>query len=46
MTVMDGTKQAVFVNVVGNIKPEQLALIGDRLNIEPLKKLGHPAAEK
>lgn len=43
VTVMDGNKQAVFVNVVGNIKPEQLALIGDRLNIEPLKKLGHPA---
>ena len=46
VTVMDGTKQAVFVNVVGNIKPEQLSLIGDRLNIEPLKKLGHPSAEK
>jgi hypothetical protein len=43
VTVMDGNKQAVFVNVVGNIKPEQLSLIGDRLNIEPLKKLGHPA---
>jgi len=43
VTVMDGGKQAVFVNVVGNIKPEQLALVGDRLNIEPLKKLGHPA---
>jgi hypothetical protein len=42
VTVMDGNKQAVFVNVVGNIKPEQLALVGDRLNIEPLKKLGGP----
>jgi hypothetical protein len=43
VTVMDGGKQAVFVNVVGNIKPEQLSLIGERLNIEPLKKIGHPA---
>lgn len=41
VTVMDGSKQAVFVNVVGNIKPEQLSMIGDRLDIEPLKKLGH-----
>ena len=41
VTVMDGNKQAVFVNIVGNIKPEQLAMVGDRLHIEPLKKLGH-----
>jgi hypothetical protein len=41
VTVMDGNKQAVFVNVVGNIKPEQLSMIGERLHIEPLKKLGH-----
>lgn len=45
VTVMDGNKQAVFVNVVGNIKPEQLSLIGERLHIEPLKKLGQ-ATEK
>jgi hypothetical protein len=38
--VMDGNKQAVFVNVVGNIKPEQLATLGDRLHIDPLKKIG------
>ena len=42
VTVMEGNKQAVFVNVVGNIKPEQLAMVGERLHIEPLKKLGHP----
>ena len=41
VTVMDGNKQAVFVNIVGNIKPEQLAMVGERLHIEPLKKLGH-----
>ncbi len=43
--VMDGDKQAVFVNIVGDIKPDKLALIGERLHIDPLKKLGH-AAEK
>lgn len=37
--VMDGSKQAVFVNIVGDIKPDQLSLLGDRLNIDPLKKL-------
>ena len=41
--VADGKNQAVFVNVVGNIKPEQLALVGERLNIDPLKHFGHPA---
>jgi uncharacterized protein DUF4252 len=40
VTVMDGSKQAVFVNIVGNIKPEQLSMIGERLHIEPLKHLG------
>ncbi len=45
VTVMDGTKQAVFVNVVGDIRPEQLSLLGERLHIEPLKELGH-AVEK
>jgi len=42
VTVMDGNKQAVFVNVVGDIRPEQLAMLGDRLHIEPLKHLGLP----
>jgi hypothetical protein len=45
VTVLDGKRQAVLVNVVGNIKPEKLAEIGERLNIDPLKKLG-PAFEK
>lgn len=38
--VMEGNKEAVFVNIVGDIKPEQLALLGDKLHLDPLKKAG------
>jgi hypothetical protein len=38
--VMDGKDNAVFVNVVGDIKPEKLAMLGERLHIDPLKKIG------
>lgn len=41
VVVIDGGKQAVFVNVVGDIKPEQLSMLGEKLHIDPLKKLGH-----
>ena len=44
--VTEGNKQAVFVNVVGDIKPEQLALLGEKLHIDPLKKIGHPAEKQ
>lgn len=40
ITVIEGNKEAVLVNVVGDIKPEKIALLGERLNIEPLKKAG------
>jgi Domain of unknown function (DUF4252) len=40
VVVLDGHKQAVFVNIVGNIKPEQIALLGERLNLDPLKEIG------
>lgn len=43
--VMDGSKQAVFVNVVGDIKPDQIAMLGEKLHIESLKKAGE-ATEK
>ncbi|MEO6005507.1 MAG: DUF4252 domain-containing protein [Opitutus sp.] len=40
VTVVDShKKEAVFVNLVGNIKPEQIAMIGKRLNIDPLSRL-------
>ena len=45
VTVIEAKGQAVLVNVVGDIKPEKLAVLGERFNIEPLKKIG-PALEK
>jgi len=40
VTVINPNKrEVVFVNLVGNIKPEQIALIGKCLNIDPLAKL-------
>ncbi len=40
VTVLQGHKQAVLVNIVGDIRPEKIALIGERFNIEPLKQIG------
>jgi len=39
ITVKDD-KNVVFVNIVGDIKPEQIAALGESLNIEPLKQAG------
>lgn len=40
VTVLDGNqKQAVVVNVVGSIKPEQLAALGKNLHIDPISHL-------
>ena len=47
VTVIDsGKKEVVFVNLVGNITPQQLATIGQRLNIEPLSHLTGKYARK
>jgi hypothetical protein len=40
ITVLDGKHEAVLVNIVGDIKPEKLATLGERLKLEPLKKAG------
>lgn len=39
VVVIDSNNQAVFVNVVGDIKPEQLSMLGEKFHIEPLKKV-------
>jgi len=39
VVVMEGDKQAVFVNVVGDIRPEQVSKLAEKFNIEPLKKI-------
>jgi uncharacterized protein DUF4252 len=38
VTVLDGRKEAVFVNIVGDIKLEKLAALGDKFNLDALKK--------
>jgi hypothetical protein len=45
VTVISGDKEAVLVNVVGDIQPDKLALIGQKFNIDPLKHLP-PFAKK
>jgi len=39
--VLDGKAHAVFANVVGDIRPEQLAMLGERFQIDPLKQIGN-----
>ena len=46
VTVIDGNHEAVLVNIVGDIKPEKIAVIGEKLNIEPLKKIGKEIEKK
>ncbi|HVR34806.1 MAG TPA: DUF4252 domain-containing protein [Methylomirabilota bacterium] len=40
VTVIDPGQAGVFINVVGDIRPEELAEIGERFRIEPLKEIG------
>ena len=46
LTVMDGNKHAVFVNIVGDIRPDQLTTLAERLNIDPLKELPKVSKEE
>ena len=39
ITVLDGRKEAVFINVVGDIKMDKLAALSDKLNLGALKKV-------
>jgi hypothetical protein len=45
VTVLEGTKHAVLVNVVGQLKAEQIALLAERLNIPALKYAADAAAQ-
>jgi hypothetical protein len=40
VTVLEGNSKAVLVNILGDMKPENLSLIGERFHLEPLKKFG------
>ena len=40
ITVFSPKKGAVLANIVGDIRPDQVAALGEKLNIEPLKQLG------
>lgn len=39
VTIFEEKQQAVVVNIVGDIRPEKLISVGERFDIEPLKKL-------
>lgn len=39
VTVIDNKNEVVLVNIVGDIKPDQIATLAERFDIEPLKKL-------
>jgi len=43
---MDGKGEAVFVNIVGEIKPEQLSMLADKFHIDPLKDFSGKAKKK
>ena len=40
ITVIDAKGQVVLINIVGDIRPEQVAALGEKLDIEPLKDVG------
>jgi hypothetical protein len=42
VTVISDRNEVVLVNIVGDIKPEQIATLAERFNIDPLKKINLP----
>jgi hypothetical protein len=39
VTVLDGRKEAVFINIVGDIKMDKLGALADKMNLGALKKV-------
>ncbi len=40
VTVIEPKGEVVLVNIVGDIRPDQVAILGDKLDIKPLKDIG------
>jgi len=40
ITVIEPKGEVVLVNIVGDIRPEQVAVLGDKLDLKPLKEIG------
>jgi len=40
ITVIDPKDEVVLINIVGDIRPEQVAVLGEKLDIKPLKEVG------
>lgn len=46
VTVIEGGKQAIFVNVVGDVKLEDISRLGEKLNLEPLRQVGEAISKE
>jgi Domain of unknown function (DUF4252) len=40
ITVIEPKGEVVLINIVGDIRPEQVAALGEKLNVKPLKEIG------
>jgi hypothetical protein len=40
ITVIDPKGEVVLINIVGDIRPEQVAVLGEKLDLKPLKEIG------
>lgn len=46
VTVIEGDREAILVNVVGDLRPEKFAEIGERLHLEPLRRIARQVEKK
>jgi hypothetical protein len=44
LAVLEAKGEAVFINIVGNVRFEQIALVGEHFGIDPLKQVGRKAS--